>query len=215
MPLKNTMQAQAMEPLRLEVGRLVELGRFEEALGELDGAAKRSTGSGLQLLKALPDDQLVTLLGGEGELDAGKALLLAELLNLSAEVHEEQSGADTGLSSKALRLYLEAFEADPELVEHYAPRLSALEAKLSDYALPARLERKRFEYNLRQGAYDKAEDSLFELLERGEAELLTRAEAFYRELEQRSDEELRTGGLPREEVEEGLANLEELRRHSA
>lgn len=212
MPLKDTMQAQAMEPLRLEIGRLVELGRIEEALGKLDEASKRSTGSGLQLLKALPDEQLVALLGGEGGLDAGKALLLAELLNLAAGVYDEQpdDGSSAGLSSKALRLYLEAFAADPELLEHYAPRLEGLEAKLSDYTLPAELERQRFAYYTRQGIYAKAEDSLFELLDRGEAELSS-AEDFYRELERRSDAELRAGGLPREEVEEGLANVARLR----
>ncbi len=61
------------------------------------------------------------------------------------------------------------------------------------------------------GRFDKAEDALFRALAiepPGVEEIVARGRAFYASLLGRSDDELRDGGLPREEVRESLEELE-------
>ena len=61
----------------------------------------------------------------------------------------------------------------------------------------------------RAGRFGDAEDTLFEGLERDDApeSLVEAAVAFYRRLLDRDDEGLDSGGLPRDEVEAGLAEV--------
>lgn len=62
----------------------------------------------------------------------------------------------------------------------------------------------------RTGAFGKAEDALFGLLETasGNAEVLDWGIAFYERLRGRSDAALAEGNLPRSELEAGLAELQ-------
>ncbi|MBO0783785.1 MAG: hypothetical protein J2P37_33660, partial [Ktedonobacteraceae bacterium] len=82
-------------------------------------------------------------------------------------------------------------------------------AILEAYELPAIIKERLFAYHEQNGAYDKAENILFELLEDmpGNQELRAQGLAFYTRLLQQSDADLAAGNLPRAEIEEGLAQL--------
>jgi hypothetical protein len=64
-------------------------------------------------------------------------------------------------------------------------------------------------YHEQAGRFDRAEDALFELLRvsRNAPESADLGEGFYQRLLVLSDEALALGGLPRPEVEAGLAEL--------
>jgi hypothetical protein len=205
MPIKETLSyfLEMLSELRQQVTRLRDLGRVDAARAEIDAALKRYTGSNLELLRALPRDQLLNLLMSGGRLDADKTFFIAEMLVLESEL----GGVPLEHHLKALTLYLEAFESEDELFGPYGDRLSLLTQQL-DGDLPTELGLRAFEVCAAAGAYARAEDVLFSLLEGGDnGELLARGQSFYLELLRRSDDALEAGGLPRDEVEESLREL--------
>jgi hypothetical protein len=79
--------------------------------------------------------------------------------------------------------------------------------------LPLPTNRKLFQYNEKAGRYARAEDVLFEMLEGDEVPsgLIAEGIAFYHRLMAKSDDELLLGNLSREELREGLAQVEGMR----
>jgi hypothetical protein len=84
--------------------------------------------------------------------------------------------------------------------------------------LPLKTKNKIFRYFEKMGSYARAEDVLFEMVE-GEGEenepasneITEQGIAFYNRVLKKSDTDLKAGNLSREEVEEGLTNLESKR----
>ena len=62
----------------------------------------------------------------------------------------------------------------------------------------------------REGAYADAEDMLFELIDAGHPELIPQGIELYERMLAKPDDELERGKLPRDEVEDGLAQLRAL-----
>ena len=214
MPLKDDFLTRVIEQMAktiVTVTTLKERAQFDEALAEVNRAYRANTGSGREIIHLLPSEQLIGLLGSSGVVDAEKCLLISELLRVEADVLEARDGeASPALRLKSLDLLLEALLAEDTLLPGYAAQATALEGKLEDYSLPPGTERRLFEFYALQGAYAEAEDWLFRLLERAgsDPELLARGRRFYGALLALPDEALEQGGLPRDEVEEGLAALE-------
>ena len=213
MPLKDNFLTRVTEQTAKTVTTVMTLkdrAQFDEALAELDRAYRANTGSGGDIIHLLPSEQLIDLLGSSGTVDAEKCLIIAELLRVEAEVLEARDAqVSPALLLKSLDLLLEALLAEDTLLPDYTARVEALEEKLEDYSLPPGTERRLFEFHALRGAYAEAEDRLFGLFERTrDPELLARGRRFYGALLAQSDEALERGGLPRGEVEEGLAALE-------
>lgn len=84
--------------------------------------------------------------------------------------------------------------------------------KFDRHILPEATQRKLFAYYEKFGRYAKAEDVLFDLLDhtRGDADTVEIGTGFYRRLLDKSDAELRAGGLPRDEVREGLKQVQNM-----
>jgi hypothetical protein len=74
--------------------------------------------------------------------------------------------------------------------------------------MPAHIKFKLFQYYELVGVYGKAEDILYELIEMKYSDILAEAKSFYLRLLDKSDQELIDGHLPREEVQEGLIQIE-------
>jgi hypothetical protein len=93
----------------------------------------------------------------------------------------------------------------PDLV----PTVAAFTATLADAPLPAQTQAMLMHHYERTGAFAKAEDALFALLEAAPAtpEVVEFGIAFYERLRGQSDAALVTGNLPRPELEAGLAEL--------
>jgi hypothetical protein len=91
----------------------------------------------------------------------------------------------------------------------FCPRLEGLLGRLADQPLPAAVLVPLMEHYESTGHLGQAEDMLFELFETlpPNHELLQFGLQFYRRLQDKSDEALIEGDLPREEVEQGLRDL--------
>ena len=83
--------------------------------------------------------------------------------------------------------------------------------KLEEFELPFSLKSRLFRYFELTGSYNKAENTLLEMVESDEPnaqEMIEPGRAFYQRLLKKQDADLQAGGLTRQKVEEGLENLE-------
>lgn len=185
--------------------RLYSGGETAAALATLHEAQRRIVGIDHDLLRRIGSADLLVLLGGAGAPDTEKCLHCAELLAAEYELRADSGEADAAQGHKALALYLSVLDAEPGLAPHYGERLQTLTRSLGDAAPPATQEQLVAAY-LHAGRFDEAENWLYRLLNAEPKAARVRAEAFYRELLTLDDGVLEAGGLPRAEVEEGLAN---------
>lgn len=177
----------------------------DEALAYLRGALRELVGLEHDLAARLPAGELLRLLGPSGYPDLERVLLLAGLLDAEHELLGRSGVRDPVGAERVLELYLAALNAEPGFAPDYAERLDTL-TQMAD-ALPTSLQADLAAAYRHAGRFDAAEDWLYRWGE-AEPEAAGRwAETFYRELLDLPDEVLKAGGLPRDEVEEGLANV--------
>jgi hypothetical protein len=195
----------------LYVIELKERGKYSEALSELQRAGELYLGINHTVLDSSSDDLLITLLNAGGNFDFVKSILLAELLQRHGEIYALQNDNSKSYSyyTKALSLLIEALLSNEQArVEDYTPAIDNLINELDKYELSTHFKFKIFLYYERIGKYSKAEDLLFEMVE--DPVMIQEGISFYERLLDKTDEELAEGNLPRDEVEDSLAKLEEM-----
>lgn len=207
MPQKDDFLTRQHEQLRETVLRARELADLQpdEALASLRGALRDLVGLEHLLAARLPAPDLLRLLGPTGQPDLERLLVLAGLLDAEHELLGRQGAADPAGAEKVLTLYLAALAAEPGFAPSYAERLDALSQTLD--APPAPLRAALAASYRHAGRFDRAEDWLYRWGELEPEAAGSWAERFYLELLGLPDASLAAGGLPREEVEEGLANV--------
>jgi uncharacterized protein DUF6483 len=183
----------------------------------IDEQCKQAFGMGIGFMRAVPEETLLSMLTSFDSLDSEKCWLLAILLKAEGDIYQDQGNASESYYSyvRSLNLVLEVLLLDTTVTGLEAvPELEDLLFRLSDYELPARTKLLLFRYFDRAGKYARAEDILFEMLDTGDSggDILTRGITFYQRLKRKSDAALSAGNFSREEVEEGLARLEEMKR---
>jgi hypothetical protein len=146
-----------------------------------------------------------------------KVAMIATLLEEAAQLHARQGRADQvtvcRLKSLNLLLSLELRDADFELPD-FVPNIDHLHAELAASEVPSQTLAALYRHYERIGAYARAEDTLFELLEAdpGHAGIVAEIKALYERLLRHDDESLAAGNLPRPEI---IASLAELRAKTA
>ena len=91
----------------------------------------------------------------------------------------------------------------------YAPDVDELAAELRDYVLPDRTYASLIGYFERTSALARAEDTVFDWIDEDpdSTKALEAGIAFYERLQAKTDSELESGDLPRDEVDSGMAEL--------
>ena len=202
----SRLQAQLRETL-VKVETLVTAGRLDDALSEV-WVAERNLGLEHTLLSRLPSADLLRLLGPAGTPDLERTLACAELLRAEFGVRTQRGDANPVTAQKALDLYLAVFDAEPGFALSYAARLEVLtQALLAQGDVPPATEYGLAEAYRAAGRFAEAENWLYRWRDAEPEAARGWAEAFYGELLTLSDEALLKGGLPRAEVEEGLADV--------
>ncbi len=184
--------------------------RIEEAREKLDLAYREALNLDPKTVVNLPDDVLIlnTAMSRVGDMD--KSVVLGDLLAADGEWHERTGDYDMAqlCYGKALTILIEALLRQPfGTAKDYVDRIDALTAKAEQYDVPFDLRWRLFRYHERVNRYAAAEDDLFDLdaLSPDNDTLVDEGVAFYERLLVLKDHELLLGGLPRAEVEEGLA----------
>jgi hypothetical protein len=206
-----------IQQLGIALGQIIfRKGReeYDEAEAIISRTALSLLGVDMTLLRRLSDEGIISLLRRPDTADVGPFIAAAELLAEQGDIDEARGLPDAGYDcrQKALSLFLEACLAAPEVCDdEYAEKIDALTGQLGDYPLPPTIRRKLFAYYEQAGDYARAENVIHHMLEDGDPVAWAQGVAFYERLREKDDAELEEGGLPREEVEEGLSAFEELR----
>jgi hypothetical protein len=188
-----------------------EEARFEQ---ELDDFSKSSFGMPLDLIAGLPDDELMKLLVRDRLPDHDRIALLARVLWERCRL-DAGGGATSPRARKSLRLLAAVGRrTDPRSMEAHREAFVALVATFEKAPPSPTILHDLWLSCEALGLYARAEDKLYAL---DALEPLVHAapgEAFYRRLLEHDDDTLEAGGLPRDEVEDGLTRwIERSRRH--
>ncbi|WP_427182294.1 DUF6483 family protein [Paenibacillus sp. TC-CSREp1] len=220
-----------MEEMTEAIGKAFTLRqqrKHTEALSELDELMRRQFGMNLSLLNSLPAEDVIEMFRFRGVIEVDNLQQAARLIEEEAYIYQEKArvegiddqekmeAEDAALVRlmRALHFYLYAMNhgANRELLQ-VPDRIEEVIAQIQGYELPARTEKQLALYREQQARYDAAENSWYRLLHLGAeypVQYVADARAFYERLTKLTDEQLEQGGLPRDEVEEGLTQLEAL-----
>jgi len=185
----------------------------EEALLYIDNLLLSRTGLTSRFINVMSEEMLVKTLSPLGRLNIEACLWIASMLKVEGEIYEELGNRNESYYryQKSLYLLLEAWRNQPmDEDSTFLVDIRELFDKLAEYELPAHIQRQLLFYYEQLGQYSKTEDLFFELLENmpDDASLRTLGRDFYTRLLTKSTADLQAGNLSREEVHEGLAQLQ-------
>jgi len=186
-----------------------EMKEYEKALTETDNCARTVLGLNIDLIERMPVAGLVDLLGSDPALLHSKLYVAGSLLKEKGEILEFQEIEDEGMSlyMKSLSLFMQGMPANEDLEEKGIRAVDFVLDKLKFYELPVELKKQLVVFFESIKRFDKSEDVIFEIVE-DDAGFVQYGISFYERLLLKSDDELEKGCLPRNEVEDGLADLQ-------
>jgi hypothetical protein len=198
--------------LRQMIARILFLKNekdFPKALLDIQTTGKTLLGIDGEMARRLSPSQIMQLFGSDLTVAVPKSYVAAILFKEEADVRalmgEEEE--PTRLYLRSLTLLLDVYEWAKEPIEPDHPKIiDEVLGKLRDFVLPVDLLEKLFRFREERGEYDKAENVLYDIFEVKPA-FKVQGILFYKRLLEKKDEELEKGGLPRTEVQEGIAEL--------
>ena len=188
---------------------------WREASSRIDEEFKRLIGSGADSISQLSETELLAkLIQGEETRFAvrDKTVMLATMLREAGDLATTENRLDQARMYylKGLHLLLDVLSREGlEDFPDFVPKVEVFVAALKDYSVPLETHGLLMQHYERTGEFAKAEDALFKMLELEpkNSALVNFGISFYQRLRGKSDNVLAEGGLPREEVESGLAEL--------
>jgi tetratricopeptide (TPR) repeat protein len=190
-------------------------GKNDEALSLINDTFKELFRLDSKFFNSFSDENLMDMIKTDGTINADKCIMMAELLKEEGEIYETQENFNEAfyLNLKSINLLLEAYiNKDNNCdLQNYFSDIDLIIEKISDYKLPNVLESKIIEYYIIINKYDKAEDTLYVILENNNfsKDSVEKGIAFYEQLLSKDDETLEKGNLPREEIHDSLSHLKE------
>ena len=188
--------------------------RWTEADALLEEEVRRLLGTNAQSVLALSETELLARLiqSEPSQAVREKMWLVTTLLKEAGDVAGGSGDAEKSHAFylKGLHLLLQALaEGDSADFPDFVPRVELFVSALDGPPLPLETQARLMRYYESTGQYAKAEDRLFAMLETEPAHpgLSQLGIGFYQRLQGQSDRQLNEGGLPRDEVDAGLAEL--------
>ncbi|MHB1418400.1 MAG: DUF6483 family protein [Bacillota bacterium] len=204
-----------IEQLSIVIARVMGLkaaNKHEETLQVLNEALYHFTGLSEETIEKLSYRDLINIVCGDKEIHPEKCFMLAQLLKEKADVY-----ANMDEMNKAYNLYLKSFNINIATIltntsSYLEPNYSDIDQTidiLKQFQVPFETQMLLFRYYELTMKYDKAEDELFELLDRSNDRevLLSEGAEFYERLKGKMPEELKKGNLPMDEVLEGMEKI--------
>ena len=190
-----------------------DLKEFPQALLEIENTGKTLLGIDRTLIRQLSGTQLMQLFGSDLTVALPKSYVLAIILKEEADTRglmgESEESAE--LYRKSLSLLLKTLLKSGEPIEErHATLIEEVLGCVDESGMTAELLEDVFRYHEYSGRYGKAEDTLYDILDLDPA-FVVEGLGFYQRLLLKSDAELEAGGLPRDEVSQGIAAIERRR----
>jgi hypothetical protein len=194
------------------IGQIMNLRRErkqEEGLLVIDELLDKEFRLSSKLIRSLSDDDLIKVMSTNGLPDTDHlqaiAILLKQEALLQAELGKETESFAGYVRSLRLFIRLSLLEAEPTLVQPDDEVRDLLET-LRPFELPVPAKRLLMEWHEAGGRFADMENIMYELLE-DMALSAADAAAVYERLLLLDDGKLVQGGLPREEIRQGLTDL--------
>ena len=182
---------------------------YPASLLEIQSTGRTLLGIDHTLIRQCTVPQLMSLLGTDPALAIPKAYILGRLLKEEAEIRAETGEeAEAGaLMLKSLELLVDSWLQDGKaLTDDHTHHIEELLARIEGSSVPPGLLEKIMTYHEATGHFDRAENVLFDILA-ARPDFARDGLEFYRRLLTKSDDDLRAGNLPRDEVMEGIAEI--------
>lgn len=202
------------------ITRLRDNGELPEARRLADESLRHLLGFGITEAESLSGDSLIELVrltrGDEdkNQLFGDQVAALGFILQGIGSIHEAagDSNQTVAMYLKALQAHLTAAVEAGVSSPQVADAIDGLVELLHEYELPVPVKQLLWRWTENEGIYDEAENWLFELIESepDNKTIVSQGVAFYKRLLDHGDEELERGGLPRDEVESGLDQMQRL-----
>lgn len=192
---------------------LKETQRYDTAQAEMNDFCGKLYGSGRDALLAMTDDELLELCADPDtrEFVPDKAVALGALFKEFGDLERLQENTGPlpcACYARALFLLLEAYgDGTRALPLDAVDRLETAIQRSAGCSLPVNVRWKLMGFLEGSGFYADAEDLLYELIEDAAPNAVAEGVAFYTRLAEHDDADLIAGGLPRDEVLEGLGRL--------
>jgi hypothetical protein len=197
------------------ISGLRQQGDWAQAAETMDQEFNRLVGGGAQGVAQLSETELLARLmqGEPTQVVRDKTLILTALLKEAGDLAAAQGRMEESRTYhlKALHLLLDLLDSSEVFdFPEFVPTMGALLIPLKDSPLPMRTQAVLMRHYERTREFAKAEDALFAMLEADphNADLVQFGLAFYQRLLAQSDTALAIGGLPRDEVQQGLGELQ-------
>jgi len=188
---------------------LKEIEDFNGALDEIDKVTKELFGFDRNFINNLSDAQLVKMVSASEVLIAPNCYLLGALFKEEAEIFRLQNQEDTSIElyERALNLFVEGLRnSSAEIEEGHLNKIKGVVDILENESVTIDTEESLFFYYEFTGAYDKAENLIYDLIEY-DNKYIENGISFCERLLKKDDNELINGNLPREEIAESLLSL--------
>ena len=182
---------------------------FPKALLDIQTTGKTLLGIDGDLASRLSPEQIMLLFGSDLTVAVPKSYVAAILFKEEAAVRALMGEGDEPalLYLRSLTLLLDVYDWAKEPIEPDHPKvIEEVLEKLDGYILPQDVLEKLFRYREQRGQFDKAENVLYDILD-SKPEFKAEGVLFYKRLLEKPDAELAQGGLPRDEVLEGMKQL--------
>ena len=195
-----------------ELARLINRQQTEQdydSMRDLEGLFLRYTGLEAGFAERLDGIDLLEIFSDSAE-GAGKAMMAAEIWSFISENLLNKGEVDRAdhLKRMSIELYAAAMRRDPEFAETRSldRALAVLNSLPPACWTLAVADAAAFLFE-KGRKFARAEDALYVLLDRDVEGASQAVEQFYYRLLRQNDAELSAGGLPRDEIEDGLREL--------
>jgi hypothetical protein len=189
--------------------------KWEEATALTNEQAEKLLGLSPETISKSSETELLAALVSQGPIHAipEKISMLVRLFSEQGDLAREAGSEEraAALYRKGLRLLLGLLgRGEAGALPQFVPPVEVLVNALAKHELTLEDRVMLMSHYEQTGQYGRAENMLFDLIESESKNDKLRAFgiAFYRRLQTYSDEQLIQGGLPRDEVESGLKELQ-------
>ncbi|MCU6796969.1 DUF6483 family protein [Paenibacillus sp. WQ 127069] len=195
--------------------------QFAEAMELLTQAMKQLLGLNSKLVLALSVKDLMALLSTQGQFDAGKGLLLSDMLkaegDLLVDAVEEAEGMACYMKSLELLLEMRWMREASEIEQEMEDRIEDLLAVVKSGMIPLRVLKPLVHYYESTGRLAKAEDMLFFILDADvdQTQWIDSGLHMVERWQKMSTDELAQGELNAEEVQETYNQLVKMKQKAS
>lgn len=192
--------------LKEEIDKDIIKGDIDDANIRINKELRALVGIDIGTVDIFSFESIKELISKDMQYNAEKFIAFGVLMKLKGLISTNK----IDYYEKSLESFYNAYVEDDEINSKYLEDATDVANELSNYETPLHLDKKAFKIYELSNKFDKAEDTLFYMLRKtnNDGSIILEGMKFYNRLKELEHEELKSGNLPREEVDDGILELE-------